>query len=84
MHLGASTPNFYYQESFDVFNEPWTRHIVVGEPLAIDNGDVVVSRAPGLGIDLDWEALDDHPHRAQNVLRLFEPGWERRRSADER
>lgn len=84
MHLGASTPNFYYQESFDVFNEPWTRHIIVGEPLAIDNGQVVVSHAPGLGIDLDWEALDDHPHRAQNVLKLFEPGWERRRSADER
>ena len=25
VHLGASTPNFYYLESFEGFNEPWTR-----------------------------------------------------------
>ena len=81
MHLGASTPNFYYQESFDVFNEPWTRRIVVGEPLILADGQVVVSDAPGLGLDLDWERLADHPYRAEHVLRLYEDGWEMRGSS---
>jgi hypothetical protein len=39
---------------------------------------VVVSSAPGLGIDLDWDRLDEHPYHRRNVLKLFEPGWERR------
>jgi galactonate dehydratase len=78
MHLGASTPNFYYQESFDVFNEPWTREIATGEPVTIEEGHVVVSSAPGLGIDLDWDRLSEHPYRRRNALKLFEPGWERR------
>ncbi len=80
MHLGATTPNFYYQESFDVFNDPWTREIVVGDPLVIDDGEIVVSDAPGLGIDLDWAALRAHPYESGHVLKLFEPGWELRGS----
>ena len=81
MHLGASTPNFYYQESFDVFNEPWTRQIVAAEPLTIADGQVVVSDAPGLGLDLDWERLADHPYMPSHVLRLYEDGWETRGSS---
>lgn len=81
LHLGASTPNFYYLESFDPFNEPWTRRIMVTDPFVIDDGHVTVSRAPGLGIDLDWGRLTDHPYRPDHVLHLFEDGWERRGSA---
>ena len=33
LHLGASTTNFYYLESFEDFNESWTRDIVVGDAL---------------------------------------------------
>ena len=76
MHLGASTPNFYYQESFEVFNEPWTRQIVAAEPLTIADGQVQVSDATGLGIDLDWERLAAHPYMPTHVLRLYEDGWE--------
>jgi galactonate dehydratase len=81
MHLGASTPNFYYQESFEVFNEPWTRQIVAAEPLTIADGQVIVSDAPGLGLDLDWERLTDHPYLPSHVLRLYEDGWETRGSS---
>ena len=37
-----------------------------------------VSHAPGLGVDLDWDALADHPYRPEHVLRLHHDGWERR------
>ena len=36
---------------------------------------------PGLGIELDWEALGEHPYRRQHLIRLFSPGWERRDDA---
>ncbi len=81
MHLGASTPNFYYQESFEVFNEAWTRQIVAAEPLTIADGHVIVSDATGLGIDLEWERLADHPYMPSHVLRLYEDGWETRGSS---
>ena len=78
LHLGASTTNFYYLESFEDFNEAWTRDIVIGNTLAVADGCVEVSRAPGLGVDLDWDALSGHPYQPEHVLRLHHDGWERR------
>ena len=75
--LGACTPNFSVQESFDEFNADWTRQIV-DHPLVQHDGFVEVSDRPGLGIDLDWERLAAHPYERAHLLRLFEPGWERR------
>ena len=37
--------------------------------------------APGLGIELDWDRLGEHPYRRQHLIRLFSPGWERRDDA---
>jgi galactonate dehydratase len=76
-HLGACIPNFYVQESFDEFNADWTREIV-DHPLSQQGGFVEVNDRPGLGIDLDWERLGAHPYERAHLLRLFEPGWERR------
>ena len=78
LHLGASTPNFYYLEAFEDFNEPWTRQIVVDDPFVVSGGYVAVNHRPGLGIDLDWDRLADHPYGPAHVLRLYEQGWERR------
>jgi len=75
--LGASVPNFYIQESFDEFNAPWSREIV-DHPVLPVNGYVEVSDRPGLGIDLDWERLTEHPYERQHQIRLFKSGWERR------
>ena len=36
---------------------------------------------PGLGIELDWDALEGHPYQRQHLIRLFSPGWERRDDA---
>jgi galactonate dehydratase len=75
--LGACIPNFYVQESFDDFNADWTREIV-DHPLEQRDGFVEVNSRPGLGIDLDWDRLAAHPYERAHLLRLFEPGWERR------
>lgn len=75
--LGACTPNFYVQESFDEFNASWTQEIV-DRPIVPKDGYVDVPTGPGLGIELDWERLAAHPYERANLLRLFEPGWERR------
>jgi galactonate dehydratase len=75
--LGACIPNFYVQESFDEFNEDWTREIADRPAIPVD-GLVQVSDDPGLGIDLDWERLAAHPYEREHVLHLFSPGWERR------
>lgn len=75
--LGACVPNFYIQESFDEFNPDWTRSLA-DTPSLPSAGFFDVPTLPGLGIDLDWDRLADHPYEPQHVLRLFEPGWERR------
>jgi galactonate dehydratase len=82
MQLAACSPNLFVQELFDEFNQGWTREIV-DEHLETDGqGTIAVSQRPGIGIDLDWERLDAHPARRGNRIRLFEPGWELRTSAD--
>jgi galactonate dehydratase len=75
--LGACTPNFYVQESFDEFNASWTQEIV-DRPILPKDGYVDIPAGPGLGIELDWERLAAHPYERANLLHLFEPGWERR------
>ncbi len=75
--LGACIPNFFVQESFDDFNAGWTREIV-DHPLVQHDGFVEVSDRPGLGIEVDWDRLSAYPYERAHLLRLFEPGWERR------
>lgn len=77
--LGACIPNFYVQESFDEFNADWSRDIVDRPTLPVD-GHVPVPPGPGLGIDLDWDRLAEHPYEQAHILRLFKPGWEQRDS----
>lgn len=77
--LGACTPNFYVQETFDEFNADWTRSII-DRPLQQQGGFVTVDDRPGLGIEVDWDALALHPYRKQYLLPLFSAGWERRSS----
>jgi len=80
VQLGACIPNFYVQETFDEFNADWTQGIVDRAIRPVD-GYVEIPDAPGLGIELDWEALGEHPYRRQHLIRLFSPGWERRDDA---
>ncbi len=85
--LGACTPNFYLQESFDEFNADWARRIV-DRPVVQNDGFVEVRDEPGIGLNVDWDAVDweakaAHPYRRDHVLELFSPDWERRSTQDE-
>jgi glucarate dehydratase len=55
VHLAAATPNLTY--ACDT-HWPWkTEDVIEGEPLAFDNGAVRVPDGPGLGVELDRDAL---------------------------
>jgi galactonate dehydratase len=76
-HIHASIPNFLIQECFDDFLEPWSREIMTGVPQVVD-GYIEPSDAPGLGVELHDDEMAKYPFGANNYLRLFEVGWERR------
>ena len=77
VQLNASLPNFFIHETFDEFNEPWEKEIVI-HPVEVVNGYIEIPERPGLGIDLNLEEIARHPYRQENYLPLFKPGWERR------
>ena len=83
LQLAACSPNLFIQELFDEFNQGWTREIVDQHLETGADGYLTVSDRPGIGIDLDWERLAEHPARRGNRIRLFERGWELRRSVDD-
>ncbi len=55
----ASIPNFFRQE-FMFTDVPW-RDTVIDHPIDIDNGKLILSDRPGLGVDLVEEEMEKHP-----------------------
>ncbi len=80
VQLGACLPNFYIQEIFDDFNEPWEKDIVT-DPVEVVDGYIDIPERPGLGLDLNVDEILRHPYHVENALPLFKRGWERRRTA---
>lgn len=76
-HIHASIPNFLIQECFDDFLVPWAFDIMHGVP-RVEDGYLVPSDAPGIGVELDEEEMAKHPYGQNYFLRLFEDGWEQR------
>src|SRR5882757_3546629 len=54
VHLSAATPNLRYACDTHM---PWARDDVLRNPLSIVDGAIRVSDAPGLGVELDDDAL---------------------------
>ena len=77
IQISASCPNLLTQELFDDFNVSWERDIVT-HPAEVVDGRLQVPDRAGLGTDLNWQLLAEHPYQASNFLPLFVPGWERR------
>ncbi len=75
--LAACVPNFYIQESFDYFNEDWTRGLVTPSFQLVD-GHLAIPTAPGLGVQVDWERVEHRASTRRHSIELFAPGWERR------
>jgi galactonate dehydratase len=79
LQLAACVPNFLIQEHFDAFNDPWTRELVTWHPeIDAANGHLSLPEGPGLGIDLDIEAIRAHPYDPNAYLNVHAEGWEMR------
>lgn len=79
MQLSASLPNFFLQEIFDDFNEPWEK-LIIDHPVEVVDGYITITAKPGLGIELNMEEIRQHPYHPENALPLFKEGWELRRT----
>jgi galactonate dehydratase len=78
LQLAACVPNFLIQEHFDAFNEAWTRELVTWTPKIDGNGHLPFPTAPGLGIDLNLEIVQQHPYDPAAFLDTTQKGWEKR------
>lgn len=58
-HVCAAIPNFFRLE-YMVNDVPW-RDEVITRPITEENGRLLLSREPGLGVDLVEEELEKHP-----------------------
>ncbi len=58
-HLGATVPNFLALE-YHAREVPWWEDLLVREEPFIQEGRITVPDEPGLGIDLDWDAVAAH------------------------
>lgn len=74
LHFDLSTPNFMIQESFAEFDVPWRASLVKGWS-PVRNGDLVLDDAPGLGLELDDEAVARHPYVAHAFPSLWDNAW---------
>ena len=65
IHAAAAIPNFKVLETVAV-DVPWRRE-VVRETLTLDEGDIIVPTAPGLGIELNEEACTNFPYEPYDL-----------------
>jgi galactonate dehydratase len=74
LHVDVSTPNFMIQEAFAEFDVPWRNSLVKGwNPIRI--GEFFVSDEPGLGLDIDEEAIRVHPYVPNAFPSLWDEKW---------
>ena len=74
LHFDVSTPNFMIQETFAEFDVPWRNDFVRGwNP--VRNGELILGDAPGLGLELDEQALAAHPYVANAFPSLWDDQW---------
>jgi len=74
LHFDVSTPNFLVQEAFGEFDVAWRNDLVRGwNPLA--HGEFALSDAPGLGLELDEDAIAAHPYQPHAFPSLWDEQW---------
>ena len=74
IQVDASIPNFLIQESFyDVF-PAWKRQLVKDQS-KVEDGYATVPTKPGLGIEVDERALEEHKAEGQEYFDPNEPVW---------
>jgi galactonate dehydratase len=74
LQAAAGMPNFLITEYFVNFED--VGRAITGTPLSVEDSHLVLPTAPGIGIDLDEDALARHPYREPPLRRLRRPGDE--------
>jgi galactonate dehydratase len=70
LQLGAAMPNFRYLEIMAV-DVPWRPDISNEALVLTPEGDVLVPEGIGLGIELDLDAIAEHPY-VRHPMRIFD------------
>jgi len=70
LQLGAALPNFRYLEIMAT-DVPWRSDISTEALTLTDEGDILIPEGVGLGIELDLDAIAEHPYRS-HPMRIFE------------
>ncbi len=83
LHFDVSTPNFLVQEAFAEFDVPW-RNALVGGWNPIKEGAFVIEDRPGLGLELDEQAIAEHPYVANAFPSLWDGEWQTNFTQDRR
>jgi galactonate dehydratase len=73
LHLAACTPNFKIQENFNDFADSAIKGVAPGLPEVVD-GYFALPETPGLGVELDLDALAEFPRQRAN-FNLFADDW---------
>ncbi|WP_101295855.1 mandelate racemase/muconate lactonizing enzyme family protein [Halegenticoccus soli] len=58
-HVGATVPNFVALE-YHAREVPWWEDLLVRDEPFIENGRIQIPDGPGLGIELDWDVVEEH------------------------
>lgn len=78
LHIDASSPNAWLQETFEEFNAPWELSLITGFP-AIKDGYFELPAGPGLGIDINLDEVARHPYDIHCEMNLFDDDWHLRK-----
>jgi len=74
IHFDYSTPNCLIQEAFAEFDVPW-RNSLVYDWNPIRNGEFILPDQPGLGIEINEQAIFDHPYVKNAFPSLWDEEW---------
>jgi L-alanine-DL-glutamate epimerase-like enolase superfamily enzyme len=56
--LAAATPNCPAVEYFALSEGIYNFELLVANPLVVSDGRILLDASPGIGVDIDWEAVD--------------------------
>lgn len=82
LHFDVGTPNFMVQENFGDFDVSWRDQLVGGWNPAV-NGEFHLSDEPGLGLDIDENAIAAHPYVKNAFPSLWDGEWFKNFKQDE-
>jgi galactonate dehydratase len=74
LHFAWSTPNMLLLESFAEFDVDWRTDLVAGWNPLVD-GAFALPEQPGLGLDLNLDAIARHPYRPLVFPSLWDTTW---------